>query len=111
MSISWQDSSAIDLASSEGWEGMEVDNVKPHVDRFVFPDVHRVTVLASSRLLNLGGATGHPPFVVLFVFIYPHTQLVELVTCASCEGGRFKSSGRSDSVHLEHQVQLRARTS
>ena len=59
---------------------MEVDNVKPHADRFVFPDFHRVTVLASSRLLNLGGATGHPPFVVLFVFIYPHTQLVELVT-------------------------------
>ena len=71
MSISWKDSSAIDLASSESWEGMEVDNVKLHVDRFVFPDVHRVTVLASSRLLNLGGATGHPPFVVLFVFIYP----------------------------------------
>ena len=40
--------SAIDLAGSEVWEGIEVDNVKPQVDRFVFPDVHRVTVLASS---------------------------------------------------------------
>ena len=73
------DGSAIDLAGSEVWEGMEVDNVKPQVDRFVFPDVHRVTVLASSRLLHLGGASGHPPFVVLFV-----THLVKLVTCSSC---------------------------
>ena len=29
--------------------------------------------------------------------VYPHTQLVELVTCAPCEAGRFKSSGGSDS--------------
>ena len=29
--------------------------------------------------------------------VYPHTQLVGLVTCAPCEAGRFKSSGGSDS--------------
>merc|ERR1712064_48411 len=54
----------IDMAGLEGLEGMKVDNVKPQVDRFVFPDGHGVIVLASGRLLNLGCATGHPSFVM-----------------------------------------------
>merc|ERR1711877_106576 len=33
-------------------------NMKPQVDRFVFPDGHGVIVLASGRLVNLGCATG-----------------------------------------------------
>merc|ERR1712034_162268 len=43
---------------------MKVENIKPQVDRFVFPDGHGVIVLASGRLLNLGCATGHPSFVM-----------------------------------------------
>jgi len=39
-------------------------NVKPQYDAFVFPDKHRVLVLAEGRLLNLGCATGHPSFVM-----------------------------------------------
>jgi len=54
----------IDMAGLEGLEGMKVDNIKPQVDRFVFPDGHGVIVLASGRLLNLGCATGHPSFVM-----------------------------------------------
>lgn len=34
------------------------ENIKPQVDRFVFPDGHGVIVLAEGRLLNLGCATG-----------------------------------------------------
>merc|ERR1712157_32951 len=41
-----------------------LENIKPQVDRFVFPDGHGVIVLASGRLLNLGCATGHPSFVM-----------------------------------------------
>merc|ERR1719162_773603 len=41
-----------------------MDNIKPQVDRFVFPDGHGVIVLASGRLMNLGCATGHPSFVM-----------------------------------------------
>ena len=41
----------IDLAGSEGSDGMIVNNIKPQGDRFVFPDIHRVIVLASGRLL------------------------------------------------------------
>merc|ERR1711904_99064 len=54
----------IDMAGLEGLEGMKVDNIKPQVDRFVFPDGHGVIVLAPGRLLNLGCATGHPSFVM-----------------------------------------------
>jgi len=54
----------IDMAGLEGFAGIKVENIKPQVDRFVFPDGHGVIVLASGRLLNLGCATGHPSFVM-----------------------------------------------
>merc|ERR1711968_261818 len=54
----------IDMAGLEGMPGVKVENIKPQVDRFVFPDGHGVIVLASGRLLNLGCATGHPSFVM-----------------------------------------------
>ena len=54
----------IDMAGLEGFPGMRVENIKPQVDRFVFPDGHGVIVLAAGRLLNLGCATGHPSFVM-----------------------------------------------
>merc|ERR1712072_230104 len=55
---------AIDMAGLEGFEDIKVENIKPQVDRFVFPDGHGVIVLASGRLCNLGCATGHPSFVM-----------------------------------------------
>merc|ERR1712176_828409 len=54
----------IDMAGLEGFEGIKVDNIKPQVDRFVFPNGTGVMVLASGRPLNLGCATGHPSFVL-----------------------------------------------
>jgi adenosylhomocysteinase len=54
----------IQMAELEGFPGIKVENIKPQVDRFVFPDGHGVIVLASGRLLNLGCATGHPSFVM-----------------------------------------------
>jgi len=54
----------IDMAGLEAVKGIKVDNIKPQVDRFVFPDGHGIIVLASGRLLNLGCATGHPSFVM-----------------------------------------------
>jgi len=54
----------IDMAGLEGLHGIKVENIKPQVDRFVFPDGHGIIVLASGRLLNLGCATGHPSFVM-----------------------------------------------
>ena len=54
----------IDMAGIEGFAGIKVENIKPQVDRFVFPDGHGVIILASGRLMNLGCATGHPSFVM-----------------------------------------------
>merc|ERR1739846_110351 len=54
----------IDMIGLERFEGIKVENIKPQVDRFIFPDGHAVIVLASGRLLNLGCATGHPSFVM-----------------------------------------------
>jgi adenosylhomocysteinase len=39
-------------------------NIKPQVDRYVFPDGHSIFILAEGRLVNLGCATGHPSFVM-----------------------------------------------
>ena len=36
-------------------------NIKPQVDRFIFPDGHGVIILAEGRLMNLGCATATHP--------------------------------------------------
>lgn len=54
----------IDMEGLENWPGIKRINIKPQVDRYVFPDGHGVIILAEGRLLNLGCATGHPSFVM-----------------------------------------------
>lgn len=54
----------IDMAGLESWPGIVRENIKPQVDRWIFPDGHAVIILAEGRLLNLGCATGHPSFVM-----------------------------------------------
>ncbi len=39
-------------------------NIKPLVDKFIFPDGHSIILLSEGRLVNLGNATGHPSFVM-----------------------------------------------
>jgi len=45
-------------------KGVKKLNIKPQVDRYSFPDGHRIYLLAEGRLVNLGCATGHPSFVM-----------------------------------------------
>ena len=54
----------IDVASLENNPDIIEENIKPQVDRFVFPDGHGVILLSRGRLVNLGNATGHPSFVM-----------------------------------------------
>jgi len=68
----------IDMAGLEGMKGIKVENIKPQVDRFVFPDGHGIIVLASGRLLNLGCATGHPSFVMSCSFTNQTLAQLEL---------------------------------
>ena len=44
--------------------GIKHVNIKPQVDKYVFPDGHALFLLAEGRLVNLGCATGHPSFVM-----------------------------------------------
>jgi adenosylhomocysteinase len=39
-------------------------NIKPQVDKYVFPEGNAIFILAEGRLVNLGCATGHPSFVM-----------------------------------------------
>jgi adenosylhomocysteinase len=39
-------------------------NIKPQLDKYVFPDGHSMYLLAEGRLVNLGCANGHPSFVM-----------------------------------------------
>ena len=39
-------------------------NIKPQVDKFIYPNGKAIIVLAEGRLVNLGCAKGHPSFVM-----------------------------------------------
>ena len=56
--------SEIEVAWLEGNPDIEEINIKPQVDKFVFPDGKAIVMLARGRLVNLGCATGHPSFVM-----------------------------------------------
>lgn len=46
------------------YKGIKKINIKPQVDKYLFPDGHAIFILAEGRLVNLGCATGHPSFVM-----------------------------------------------
>ena len=46
------------------WPGIKKINIKPQVDKYLYPDGHAIFLLAEGRLVNLGCATGHPSFVM-----------------------------------------------
>merc|ERR1712070_458774 len=69
----------IDMAGLEGFPGIKCENIKPQVDRFVFPNGSGIIVLASGRLLNLGCATGHPSFVMSCSFTNQALAQIDLL--------------------------------
>ena len=54
----------IQMAQLESYKGVKKLNIKPQVDKWIFPEGHEIFVLAEGRLVNLGCATGHPSFVM-----------------------------------------------
>ena len=59
-------------------DGIKVQNIKPQVDSYIFPDGHRIILLADGRLVNLGCATGHPSFVMSNSFTNQTLAQIEL---------------------------------
>jgi adenosylhomocysteinase len=70
----------IDMAGLARVDGIEKVNIKPQVDKWVFPDGHAIIVLSEGRLLNLGNATGHPSFVMSSSFSNQTIAQIELFT-------------------------------
>jgi adenosylhomocysteinase len=68
----------IDMAGLQRTPGIERINIKPQVDKWVFPDGHAILVLSEGRLLNLGNATGHPSFVMSNSFTNQVIAQIEL---------------------------------
>ena len=56
--------SEIEIIGLENDKNIKEIEIKPQVDKFVFPDGKSIVVLARGRLVNLGCATGHPSFVM-----------------------------------------------
>ncbi|MBK8978017.1 MAG: adenosylhomocysteinase [Planctomycetes bacterium] len=90
----------IEMAKLAKVHGIRRENIKPQVDRWVFPDGHGVIVLAEGRLLNLGCATGHPSFVMSNSFTNQVIAQIEL----------FNNNGSYDNAvyvlpkHLDEKV-------
>jgi adenosylhomocysteinase len=54
----------IQVDKLEEYPGIKKVNIKPQVDKYIFPDGNEIFMLAEGRLVNLGCATGHPSFVM-----------------------------------------------
>jgi len=68
----------IQVEKLERYPGIKEINIKPQVDRFVFPDGHGIVLLSRGRLVNLGNATGHPSFVMSNSFTNQVLAQIEL---------------------------------
>jgi len=75
-------------------------NIKPQVDKYVFPDGHGVIILAEGRLLNLGCATGHPSFVMSNSFTNQTLAQLELRNAYNAAGCDKTKSKYQNKVYL-----------
>ncbi len=77
----------IEMSALERDASVVKENIKPQVDRWVFPDGHGIIILAEGRLLNLGCATGHPSFVMSNSFTNQVMAQIELF----CRGENYEN--------------------
>ena len=89
--------SEIDVASLEQYQW---DEIKPQVDHVIFPDGHRIILLAKGRLVNLGCGTGHPSYVMSSSFANQTLAQIELWT----KRGQYPIGVYTLPKHLDEQV-------
>ena len=92
----------IDMAGVENWPGIKRQNIKPQVDRFIFPDGHGVIILAEGRLMNLGCATGHPSFVMSCSFT--NQVIAQLELWNEKDSGKYEKKVYVLPKHLDEKV-------
>ncbi len=56
--------SEIDVAWLNGQSQIRRENIKPQVDKYIWPNGKSLLLLSEGRLVNLGNAHGHPSFVM-----------------------------------------------
>jgi adenosylhomocysteinase len=69
----------IQMTELEERPGIRKVNIKPQVDKWIFPNGREIFILAEGRLVNLGCATGHPSFVMSNSFNKQCLALMALV--------------------------------
>jgi adenosylhomocysteinase len=90
----------IDMAGLTNTPGIERVNIKPQVDKWIFPDGHAIIILSEGRLLNLGNATGHPSFVMSNSFTNQTMAQIELFT----QTGQYVNDVYVLPKHLDEKV-------
>jgi len=70
----------IQVEKLEKYPGIKEINIKPQVDKFIFPEPNgnSIILLSRGRLVNLGNATGHPSFVMSASFTNQVLAQIEL---------------------------------
>ncbi len=70
----------IQMEKIDSAKGVKKVNIKPQVDKYIFPGGREIYILAEGRLMNLGCATGHPSFVMSSSFSNQVLAQIELWT-------------------------------
>jgi adenosylhomocysteinase len=70
----------IQMEKIDSAKGVKKVNIKPQVDKYIFPGGNEIYILAEGRLMNLGCATGHPSFVMSSSFSNQVLAQIELWT-------------------------------
>ena len=99
----------IQVARLKAWSGIRRVNIKPQVDKYVFPDGHCIYLLAEGRLVNLGCATGHPSFVMSNSFTNQTLAQIALWTEKHAVGVTRLPKTLDEEVARLHLCQLGAR--
>ena len=81
------------------YQGIKHTNIKPQVDKYIFPDGHAIFLLAEGRLVNLGCATGHSSFVMSNSFTNQTLAQIELWTNKALKVGVYTLP-----KHLDEEV-------
>jgi adenosylhomocysteinase len=95
----------IQVKELEEFPGIKELNIKPQVDKFIFPEGNEIILLSRGRLVNLGNATGHPSFVMSASFT--NQVLAQIDLWKKCyDIGVFTLSKKLDEevarLHLNH---------
>ena len=90
----------IDVVSLENNTSIKEINIKPQVDKFIFPDGHSIILLSKGRLVNLGNATGHSSFVMSTSFTNQTLAQIALWN------GEFKKGVHVLSKYLDEEVAM-----